>query len=94
MRPGTVRVLGALSYGAGGWETASIRMLPSGAVEVVTGIVGARPGVATGWSQIVADKLGVPFENVSIIHGDTQSSPKGLDTYPDSAPSRSAVSPW
>ena len=75
------RVLGALSYGAGGWETASIRMLPSGAVEVVTGSSAHGQGHETAWSQIVADKLGVPFENVSIIHGDTQSSPKGLDTY-------------
>ena len=75
------RVLGSLSYGAGGWETASIRMLPSGAVEVVTGSSAHGQGHETAWSQIVADQLGVPFENVSIIHGDTQSSPKGLDTY-------------
>jgi carbon-monoxide dehydrogenase large subunit len=75
------RVLGSLSYGAGGWESASIRMLPSGAVEVVTGSSAHGQGHETAWSQIVADKLGVPFENVSIIHGDTQSSPKGLDTY-------------
>jgi len=75
------RVLGSLSYGAGGWESASIRMLPSGAVEVVTGSSAHGQGHETAWSQIVADKLGVPFENVSIIHGDTQSSPKGMDTY-------------
>ncbi len=75
------RVLGALSYGAGGWESASIRMLPSGAVEVVTGSSAHGQGHETAWSQIVADQLGVPFENVQVIHGDTQSSPKGLDTY-------------
>jgi carbon-monoxide dehydrogenase large subunit len=75
------RVLGSLSYGAGGWETASIRMLPSGSVEVVTGSSAHGQGHETAWSQIVADQLGVPFENVEVIHGDTQSSPKGLDTY-------------
>lgn len=75
------RVLGALSYGAGGWETASIRMLPTGAVEVVTGSSAHGQGHETAWSQIVSDQLGVPFENIEILHGDTQSSPKGLDTY-------------
>jgi carbon-monoxide dehydrogenase large subunit len=75
------RVLGSLSYGAGGWEHASIRMLASGKVEVVTGVSPHGQGHETAWSQIVADKLGVPFEDIEVLHGDTQSSPKGLDTY-------------
>ncbi|MEO6884962.1 MAG: xanthine dehydrogenase family protein molybdopterin-binding subunit [Jatrophihabitantaceae bacterium] len=75
------RVLGSLDYGAGGWEHASVRVLATGKVEVVTGISPHGQGHETGFSQIVADKLGVPFEDVEIIHGDTQSSPKGLDTY-------------
>jgi carbon-monoxide dehydrogenase large subunit len=75
------RVLGSLDYGAGGWENASIRMLATGKVEVVTGSSAHGQGHETAFSQIVADKLGVPFEDVEIIHGDTQSSPKGLDTY-------------
>ncbi|HYZ67092.1 MAG TPA: xanthine dehydrogenase family protein molybdopterin-binding subunit, partial [Mycobacterium sp.] len=75
------RVLGSLSYGAGGWEHAAIRMLPTGKVEVVTGSSPHGQGHETAWSQIVADQLGVPFEDVEIIHGDTQSSPRGLDTY-------------
>ena len=75
------RVLGSLSYGAGGWEHAAIRVLPTGKVEVVTGVSPHGQGHETAWSQIVADRLGVPFEDVEILHGDTQSSPKGLDTY-------------
>jgi len=75
------RVLGSLSYGAGGWEHASIRMLPSGKVEVVTGSSGHGQGHETAWSQIVADRLGVPFDDVEVLHGDTQISPRGLDTY-------------
>ncbi|MEP6599540.1 MAG: xanthine dehydrogenase family protein molybdopterin-binding subunit, partial [Actinomycetota bacterium] len=75
------RVLGSLSYGAGGWENAAIRMLPSGKVEVVTGSSSHGQGHETAWSQIVADQLGVPFEDIEVIHGDTQSAPKGLDTY-------------
>ncbi len=75
------RVLGSLDYGAGGWEHAQIRMLPTGKVEVVTGSSPHGQGHETAWSQIVADQLGVPFEDVEVIHGDTQSSHKGLDTY-------------
>ena len=75
------RVLGSLSYGAGGWEHASIRMLPTGKVEVLTGTSPHGQGHETAWSQIVADRLGVPFEDVEVLHGDTQVAYKGLDTY-------------
>ena len=75
------RVLGALSYGAGGWEHAAIRMLPTGKVEVVTGTSAHGQGHETAWSQIVADQLGVPFEDIRVLHGDTRVAPKGMDTY-------------
>ncbi len=75
------RVLGSLSYGAGGWESASIRMLATGTVEVVSGATPHGQGHETAWSQIVADRLGIPFENIEVLHGDTQIAPKGLDTY-------------
>ena len=75
------RVLGALSYGAGGWEHAAIRMLPTGKVEVVTGTSAHGQGHETAWSQIVADQLGVPFDDIRVLHGDTRVAPKGMDTY-------------
>ena len=75
------RILGALRFGAGGWETASIRMLPTGKVEVMTGTSPHGQGHETAWSQIVADRLGVPFDDVEVLHGDTRISVKGLDTY-------------
>jgi len=75
------RVLGSLAYAAGGWEHASIRMLPTGKVEVVTGSSAHGQGHETAWSQIVADQLGVPFEDVRVLHGDTAISHKGMDTY-------------
>ena len=75
------RLLGALKYAGGGWEHASVRMLPTGKVEVVTGTSPHGQGHETAWSQIVADRLGVPFDDVEILHGDTQFSPKGWDTY-------------
>ena len=75
------RVLGSLNFGAGGWESASIRMLATGKVEVVTGSSAHGQGHETAWSQIVADRLGVPFEDIEVLHGDTQIAPKGMDTY-------------
>jgi len=75
------RVLGSLAYGAGGWEYAQVRVLPTGAVEVVTGVSAHGQGHETAWSQIVADRLGVPFDSVEVLHGDTQVSQKGMDTY-------------
>jgi aerobic carbon-monoxide dehydrogenase large subunit len=75
------RVLGALNYAAGGWEHAQVRVLPTGTVEVVTGSSAHGQGHETAWSQLVADRLGVPFENVEVLHGDTQISQRGLDTY-------------
>ncbi|GAA5071375.1 carbon-monoxide dehydrogenase large subunit [Thermocatellispora tengchongensis] len=75
------RVLGSLAYGAGGWEHANVRMLPTGKVEVVTGSSPHGQGHVTAWSQIAADALGVPFEDVSVIHGDTAIATKGMDTY-------------
>jgi aerobic carbon-monoxide dehydrogenase large subunit len=75
------RVLGSLAYGAGGWEHASIRVLPTGKVEVVTGSSAHGQGHETAWSQIVADQLGVPFDDIRVLHGDTQIAHKGMDTY-------------
>ncbi|MEV1116955.1 xanthine dehydrogenase family protein molybdopterin-binding subunit [Actinosynnema sp. NPDC049800] len=75
------RVLGALRYAAGGWEHAAIRMLPTGKVELITGTSPHGQGHVTAWSQIVADRLGVPFEDVEVLHGDTRVSHRGLDSY-------------
>src|SRR6478672_3745262 len=72
------RILGALNYGAGGWEHASIRMLATGKVEVITGTSPHGQGHETAWSQIAADRLGVPFEDIEVLHGDTQIAPRGL----------------
>jgi carbon-monoxide dehydrogenase large subunit len=56
-------------------------MLPSGKVEVVTGSSAHGQGHETAWSQLVADSLGVPFEDIEVLHGDTAIAPRGLDTY-------------
>ncbi len=75
------QVLGSLRYGAGGWDAAVVRCLPTGKVEVVTGTSPHGQGHETAWSQIAADALGVPFDDVTVLHGDTAVAPLGMDTY-------------
>ena len=75
------RILSALKYVAGGWESSTVRVLPTGKVEVVTGTSPHGQGHATAWSQIAADALGVPFDDIEVIHGDTKMAPNGMDTY-------------
>ena len=75
------RVLGSLDYGAGGWETATVRLLPTGKVQAVVGTSPHGQGHETTFSQIVANALGVDYDDVEILHGDTTVSPQGLDTY-------------
>ena len=75
------RTLNALKYAAGGWEHCTIRILPTGKVELVTGTSPHGQGHETAWSQIAADSLGIPVEDVEVIHGDTGRSPYGMDTY-------------
>jgi carbon-monoxide dehydrogenase large subunit len=75
------RWLGSNGYVGGGWEHASVRMLPTGKVEVVAGTSPHGQSHETAWSQIVADRLGVAFDDVEVLHGDTQVSVRGLDTY-------------
>jgi carbon-monoxide dehydrogenase large subunit len=75
------RVLAALKYVAGGWEHATIRVLPTGVVEVVTGSSPHGQGHVTAWSQIAADALGIDVDAVQVIHGDTGTSPYGMDSY-------------
>ena len=75
------RVLGQLNFGAGGWEHATVRVLPTGKVEVVTGTSPHGQGHETSWSMIAADLLGVPQDDVEVLHSDTAISHLGLDTY-------------
>ncbi len=75
------RALAGLNYGAGGWEHATVRFLPTGKVEVVSGSTPHGQGHETAWSMIVADKLGVDPNDVEVLHSDTAISPLGLDTY-------------
>jgi carbon-monoxide dehydrogenase large subunit len=75
------KVLASLNYSAGGWEAATVRLLPTGKVQVVTGTAPHGQGHETSWSMIVADRLGVSPDDVDVLHSDTAVAPYGLDTY-------------
>ena len=75
------RVLSALRYVAGGWESSTVRFLPTGKVQVVTGTTPHGQGHETSWSMIVADQLGVSPDDVEVLHSDTSIAPHGMDTY-------------
>jgi len=75
------RVLSSLNYSAGGWEAATVRILPTSKVQVVTGTSPHGQGHETAWSMIVADKLGIDPADVDVLHSDTAIAPLGMDTY-------------
>ncbi|HEU4841255.1 MAG TPA: xanthine dehydrogenase family protein molybdopterin-binding subunit, partial [Ilumatobacteraceae bacterium] len=75
------RVLASLNYSAGGWEAATVRVLPTSKVQVVTGTAPHGQGHETAWSMIVAEKLGISPDDVDVLHSDTAIAPLGLDTY-------------
>ncbi len=75
------RWLGEQGYAAGGWEAATVRVTPLGKLEIVTGTSPHGQGHVTTFSQIAAEALGIPYEDVHVVHGDTGLAPWGLDTY-------------
>jgi carbon-monoxide dehydrogenase large subunit len=75
------RILGAIRYGAGGWDAATIRFLPTGTVQVLIGTSPHGQSHETTVAQIVADQLGVGYDEIEVLHGDTAVAPLGMDTY-------------
>ncbi len=72
---------GALGAGVGGWESAEIRVNPTGSVEVLTGSHSHGQGHETTFAQLVSARLGIPIEQVSVLHGDTDKVQFGMGTY-------------
>ncbi len=75
------QVAGVIGAQAGLWESAKIRVHPTGTVTVYTGSSAHGQGHETTFSQIVADRLGIEVEQVEIIHGDTKEVQFGMGTY-------------
>ena len=73
--------VGSLGAGVGLWELAEVRVNPIGTVEVLTGSHSHGQGHETTFAQLVSDRLGIPIENVSIVHGDTDKVQFGMGTY-------------
>lgn len=74
-------LVGQLGARAGLYESATIRVHPTGSVTVFTGTHSHGQGHETAFAQLVADHFGVPFEAVEIAHGDTAQSAFGMGTY-------------
>jgi carbon-monoxide dehydrogenase large subunit len=66
---------------APGWDSATIRVEPTGSVTVMTGVSPHGQGQETTFAQIVADRLGVPIDAINIIHGDTDKVQYGVGTF-------------
>ncbi len=75
------QAVGSLGAGVGLWESAEVRVNPTGTVEVLTGSHAHGQGHETTFAQLVSERLGIPFENVSIVHGDTDKVQFGMGTY-------------
>ena len=74
-------VVGSLGARAGLYESGTVRVHPTGSVSVFTGSHSHGQGHETTFAQIVSDLLGVDFDSVDIVHGDTNSIPFGMGTY-------------
>ena len=74
-------VVGSLGARAGLFESAAVRVHPTGSVSVLTGSHSHGQGHETTFSQLVADTLGIPIESIEIVHGDTAKIPYGMGTY-------------
>lgn len=78
---GPSQVAGAVGFGGGLYDSAIVRVYPTGTVRVYIGASPHGQGEETTFAQIVADEFGYPVENVEIVHGDTDNTPQGWGTY-------------
>jgi carbon-monoxide dehydrogenase large subunit len=74
-------IAGALGARAGLYESAIVRVNPTGSVTVLTGSHSHGQGHETTFAQVVSDRLGIPYESIEIVHGDTAKIPFGMGSY-------------
>lgn len=75
------KAVGSLGAGVGLWESAEVRVNPVGTIEILTGSHSHGQGHETTFAQVVADRLGIGIDQVSIVHGDTDKVQFGMGTY-------------
>jgi aerobic carbon-monoxide dehydrogenase large subunit len=73
--------VGSLGAGVGLWESAEVRVNPTGSVEVLTGSHSHGQGHETTFAQLVSHRLGIPIEQITVVHGDTDKVQFGMGTY-------------
>ena len=78
---GPSQVAGAVGFGGGLWESATVRFYATGKVNVFIGTSPHGQGEETTFAQIMSEELGVPVDDVEVIHGDTDTTPMGWGTY-------------
>jgi carbon-monoxide dehydrogenase large subunit len=88
------RILGAIRYAVGGWDSATIRFQPLGSVQAVIGTSPHGQSHETTFAQIVADQLGVSVDDVEVLHGDTAVSQLGMDTYGSRSLTVGGIAVW
>jgi carbon-monoxide dehydrogenase large subunit len=88
------RILGAIRYAVGGWDSATVRFQPLGSVQVIIGTSPHGQGHVTTFSQIAAEALGVELGDVEIMHGDTAISQLGMDTYGSRSLAVGGIAVW
>lgn len=74
-------LVGQLGAQAGLWESSLVRVHPTGSVTAFVGTSGHGQGHETTYAQIVAETLGVPYQDIEIVEGDTDEVPQGMGTY-------------
>jgi len=75
------QAVGSLGCGVGLWESAEVRVNPTGSVEILTGTHSHGQGHETTFAQLVSERLGIPIDTISIVHGDTDKVQFGMGTY-------------
>lgn len=78
---GPSQVAGAVGFGGGLYDSAVVRVYPTGTVRVYLGVKPHGQGEETTFAQVVADELNLPVESIEIVAGDTETTPQGWGTY-------------
>ena len=78
---GPSQVAGAVGFQGGLWESATLRVTPTGKVQALIGASPHGQGSETTLAQIISEELGFPVDDIEVIHGDTTETPMGWGTY-------------
>jgi carbon-monoxide dehydrogenase large subunit len=78
---GPSQVAGAIGFQGGLWESAIVRVSPTGKVQALIGTSPHGQGEETTFAQLVSSEIGVPVEDIEVVHGDTNTTPMGWGTY-------------